>query len=276
MKTWFITGASRGLGMETVLAALATGDQVVATGRDPGKVTAALGVHERLLILALDVTDSESIRSAVDAALQRFGCIDVLVNNAGYGLLGAFETLSESSIRQQFETNLFGAFAVTRAVLPTMRAQRSGHLISIASIAGVIGIGMSSIYCATKFALAGWSESLSLELAPFGIHATVVCPGRFRTDFLDPSSVVHADLSIDDYLDVASATKTALDAANHQQVGDPAAFGRLMVELAHAGQPPVRLAAGSDAVQVMEDKAASLRATTEAWREKSLATDLAI
>jgi NAD(P)-dependent dehydrogenase (short-subunit alcohol dehydrogenase family) len=275
MKTWFITGASRGLGLETARAALAAGDQVVATGRNPATITAALGASERLLTATLDVTDAKSIDAAVDATLARFGRIDVLVNNAGYGLLGAFEELSETSVRRQFDTNVFGALAVARAVLPVMRQQRSGHMISIASLAGIVGIEMSSIYCATKFALAGWSESLSAELAGFGIHATVVCPGRFRTDFLDPSSVTHADLSIDDYAAGAADRKKALAAANHQQMGDPVAFGQLMVDLAHTENPPIRLAAGTDAVEVMDKKAESLQATTDEWRQKSIATDYA-
>lgn len=275
MKTWFITGAARGLGLEIARAALDAGDQVVATGRDASKIEASLGGRaDRLLASALDVTDSASIQTAVDAALQRFGRIDVLINNAGYGLLGAFEELLPKSIERQFATNVFGAFDVTRAILPTMRAQRAGHVISIASICGVIGFDLVSIYCASKFALVGWSESLSLELTRFGIHATVVEPGTFRTDFLDRSSVVHADLSIDDYADVATAAKQARDAANHQQAGDPVAFGRAIVALANAEKPPMRFAAGSDAVQVMIDHAASLQATTAAWRDLSVSTDI--
>ncbi len=275
MKTWLITGASRGLGLEIARAALAAGDQVVATGRDPKKIVAALGENSRLLALSLDVTDQASIARAVGEEVARFGRLDVLVNNAGYGLLGAFEELSDDSIRRQFETNLFGAFAVTRAVLPFMRKQRSGLVMSIASLAGIVGIGMSSIYCSTKFALTGWSEALSQELAPFGIQAVVVCPGRFRTDFLDSSSVVHADLAIDDYLEMSAATRAALNAGNHQQKGDPVLFGKVMVELAHANHPPIRFAAGSDAVQVMMDKASSMKSTTTAWHAKSVSTDIA-
>lgn len=276
MKIWFITGASRGLGLEVARAALADGDRVVATGRDSKKLTVALGSsHEdRLLFVELDVTVAKSIAAAVDAAIQRFGRIDVLVNNAGYGLLGAFEELSVAAIERQFATNVFGVFAVTRGVLPIMRAQRSGRLINISSVAGVEGYDGSSLYCATKFAMSGWSESLAHELARFNIKVTCVYPGRFRTDFLDRSSVAHADLSLDDYAEVSAARIRALDEANHRQAGDPVAFGRAMVALVHTEEPPAWFAAGSDAVQIMFNKAEALRATTAQWRELSVSTDL--
>ncbi len=274
MKTWFITGASRGLGLEIARAALAKGDQVVASGRDPSRIASALGNSDHALAVALDVTDDQSIEAAIGAAVARFGRIDVLVNNAGYGLLGAFEELSAGSIEKEFATNVFGAFAVTRAVLPIMRAQRAGHVISIASLCGLTGLDMVSVYCSTKFALAGWSESLSLELARFGIHATVVYPGMFRTDFLDGSSVVHADLSIEDYKEAAVVAKQTRDAANHQQMGDPVAFGRAMVEIANAEKPPVHFAVGSDGLKTMMEKAMTLQSAADAWRDLSVSTDI--
>ncbi len=274
MKTWFITGASRGLGLATARAALALGDQVVATGRDPHKITRVLGDDGHVLAAMLDVTDPKSIERAVGAAVDRFKRIDVLVNNAGYGLLGAFEELSASSIEKEFATNVFGAFAVTRAVLPVMRAQRAGHVISIASLCGLVGLDMVSIYCSTKFALAGWSESLSLELARFGIHATVVYPGMFRTDFLDGSSAVHADLSIKDYTEAATAARQGRDTANHRQMGDPAIFGRVMIAMANAAHPPVHFAVGSDSFDAMIDKAAALQSAAEKWRDLTMATDI--
>jgi len=275
MKNWFITGASRGLGLEMARAALAQGDRVVATGRDSKKIASALeGFNEdHFLSLELDVTDADSIFAAVNEAIQHFGRIDVLVNNAGYGLLGAFEELSETAIERQFATNVFGVFAVTRGVLPIMRAQHSGHIINISSVAGIEGYDGSSIYCATKFAMSGWSESLSYELDRFGIKVTCVYPGRFRTDFLDRSSVAHADSPIQDYAEIRTARTQALDEANHTQAGNPAAFGQAIVELANLDNPPKWFGAGSDAVQIMFKKAESLQSNTEQWRKLSVSTD---
>ncbi|MER7805072.1 oxidoreductase [Streptomyces parvulus] len=273
-KTWFITGASRGLGLEIVRAALKAGDRVVAAARRPEQVTDALaGTEDRVLPVALDVTDSASIAPAVQAAVDRFGGIDVLVNNAGYGQLGAFEELSEAAIERQFQTNVFGAFNVTRAVLPFMRAQRSGHVITVSSLTGIIGIDGSSIYCAAKFAVAGWSESLSRELARFGIKATSVHPGMFRTDFLDASSVSHGDLEIDDYREIAQARRQSLDASNHNQQGDPEKFGPVVVALAEAAEPPARFAAGTDAMDAFEQRAQELTGSVTEWRELAQSTD---
>lgn len=276
MKTWFITGATRGLGLETARAALAAGDQVVATGRDVARLREALAGHgDRLLVLALDVTDQADVESAVRSTVDRFGRIDVLVNNAGYGQLGAFEETSAEAVERQFETNVFGVFRVTRAVLPIMRGQRSGHIITISSMVGLVGVDGGAVYCASKFAVAGWSEALSIELARFGIRATSVHPGYFRTDFLDRSSMRLADLSIDDYRESTERSTRRRDTVNHKQAGDPAAFGRAMVALADAEEPPARFAAGSDAVKVMADKGASLRESAEAWRDLSVSTDFA-
>lgn len=273
MKTWFITGASRGLGLDTARAALAAGDQVVATGRDARRLQEALGETGRLLVKTLDVTDQATVEAAVKAAIDRFGRIDVLVNNAGYGQLGAFEETSTEAIERQFETNVFGVFRVTRAVLPTMRAQRSGHVITISSMVGLVGVDGGSIYCASKFAVAGWSEALSVELARFGIHATSVHPGYFRTDFLDRRSMRLADLPVDDYREPTERATKRRDSVNRRQAGDPAAFGRAMVELANAGQPPVRFAAGSDALKVMREKGSALRESAENWSLLSVSTD---
>lgn len=275
MKTWFITGASRGLGLEIARAALEAGDQVVATGRKPEQVEAGLaGSGERLLALKLDVTDQGSIEAAVDAASTRFGSIDVLVNNAGYGQLGAFEQLSVAAIERQFETNVFGVFAVTRAVLPVMRAQRSGHILTLSSIGGLVGFDGASIYCATKFALEGWSESLSLELAQFGIKTTVIEPGFFRTDFLDASSVSYDDIAISDYADYSAKRKAGLDEINHRQAGDPVKLGKAMVSLVASQDPPVRFAVGSDAYGVVTNRAATNRAEADTWRDLSVSTDI--
>ncbi len=275
MKTWFITGASRGLGLEIARAALDAGDQVAATGRKPDQIEAALGgVSDHLLALPLDVTDQESINAAVEAASKHFGGINVLVNNAGYGQLGVFEQLSVAAIDRQFATNVFGTFAVTRAVLPLMRAQRSGHILTISSIGGLVGFDGSSIYCATKFALEGWSESLSQELAPFGVKATVVEPGFFRTDFLDASSVAYDDIAVADYADYSAKRKAGLDELNHKQAGDPVKLGKAIVTLAASEDSPIRFAVGSDAYGVVTKRAETNRAEADKWRELSVSTDV--
>ncbi|MCC7254179.1 oxidoreductase [Hyphomicrobium sp.] len=274
-KTWFITGASRGLGLEIARAALEAGDQVVATARKTEQTKAGLaGFDDRLLVLPLDVTDEGSIAAAVDAAFKRFGRIDVLVNNAGYGQLGAFEQLSVAAIDRQFATNVFGVFAVTRAVLPVMRAQRSGHVLTVSSVGGLIGFDGASIYCATKFALEGWSESLSLELAQFGIRTIVIEPGYFRTDFLDPSSVSYDDIAIADYADYSARRKAGLDEMNHRQAGDPAKLGKAIVSLAASEDPPVRFAVGSDAYGIVSNRAETNRTEADKWRGLSVSTDI--
>ncbi len=274
MKTWFITGASRGIGLEIARSALEAGDQVVATGRKAEQVEAGLaGAGDRLLALRLDVTDQASIEAAVEAATQRFGRIDVLVNNAGYGQLGVFEQQSSADIDRQFATNVFGVFAVTRAVLPLMRAQRSGHIFTVSSIGGLVGAEGGSIYSATKFALEGWSEGISFELKPFGVRTTLIEPGFFRTDFLDSSSVSFGEIAIPDYAAYSAGFKAQLDAANHTQAGDPAKLGKAIVALAASDDPPVRFAAGSDAYGVITDRATKDRTVADKWRELSISTD---
>lgn len=274
MKTWLITGASRGLGLETARAALAADDRVVATGRDPKGLPEALRAGpDRLLALPLDVTDGPSIDAAVAAAMKAFGRIDVLVNNAGYGQLGAFEETSSEALARQFETNVFGVFAVTRAVLPIMRAQRSGHVISISSMVGAVGVDGASVYAATKFAVSGWSESLSHELARFGIHATVVYPGYFRTDFLDGSSMKLADIRLDDYAEATAIATERRASRNHRQSGDPAAFGRAMIELVEAEKPPIWFVAGHDSLRAVRQRNAAQAEALEAWETLSVSTD---
>jgi NAD(P)-dependent dehydrogenase (short-subunit alcohol dehydrogenase family) len=275
-KTWFITGANRGFGLEIARAALQAGDRVVATARDPAQVTVALkDFGDRLLALPLDVTVDKAVEDAVKAAVARFERIDVLVNNAGYGQLGAFEEVSSQSIARQFETNVFGAFRVTRALLPTMRAQRSGYIITISSIGGLRGMDATSIYCATKFAVSGWSESLSDELGRFGIKATCVHPGRFRTDFLDSSSVRHGDIRIEDYHATSAAKRKAFEDNNHKQIGDPARFAQAILELAAMKDPPLRWAAGSDAFEILMQRAESLRGNALEYQALTKSTDFA-
>jgi NAD(P)-dependent dehydrogenase (short-subunit alcohol dehydrogenase family) len=248
-KIWFITGAGRGIGAEIAKAALAVGDKVVATGRRIEQLNTAYAGHgEQVLSLALDTSREQDADAAVALALSRFGRIDVLVNNAGYGQLGLFEEVSSADIERQFQTNVFGLMHVTRAVLPAMRKQRSGHILNLASIGGFMGFENASVYCASKFAVEGFSESLAPEVAPFGINVTVVEPGFFRTDFLDKSSVRYGDKKISDYELASTASRATYDSYNHQQPGDPVKLGQMLVDLAAMTNPPLHIVAGTDAV----------------------------
>jgi NAD(P)-dependent dehydrogenase (short-subunit alcohol dehydrogenase family) len=272
-KTWLITGAGRGMGARFARAALAAGHNVVATGRNPDTVRSAVGEHERLLVTELDITDAQSAERAVAAAVERFDRIDVLVNNAGNFFGGFFEELSPQQVRSQIETNLFGPMTVTRAVLPVMRKQRSGLVISISSTAGVVGGAFGSAYAASKFGLEGWMEGLAGEVEPYGIRTMIVEPGFFRTELLQPESTTFAELSIDDYAERTAETIPAWQAMNGQQAGDPAKLARALVELAGSDEPPLRWVAGEDAVEGVEQKARLLLAQVEAHRE--LSTSLA-
>jgi NAD(P)-dependent dehydrogenase (short-subunit alcohol dehydrogenase family) len=268
-KVWLVTGAGRGMGVDIAQAALTAGHAVVATGRNPERVTAALGTHDDLLAVALDVTDPASARAAVDAALDRFGRIEVLVNNAGNFYAGFFEEISADDFRAQVETNLFGPLNVTRAVLPVMRAQRSGVVVTMSSSAGLIGQEFTSAYAASKFAVEGWMESLTLEVAPFGIRTMVVEPGFFRTDLLTPESTSYAESSIEDYAERTRQTVAAWTGMNGLQGGDPAKLATALVQLAGSQEPPVRWVAGADAVAGVEQKAKDLLAQVDAHRDLS-------
>jgi NAD(P)-dependent dehydrogenase (short-subunit alcohol dehydrogenase family) len=268
-KVWLVTGAGRGMGVDIAQAALTAGNAVVATGRNPERVTAALGTHDDLLAVALDVTDPASARAAVDAALDRFGRIDVLVNNAGNFYAGFFEEISADDFRAQVETNLFGPLNVTRAVLPVMRAQRSGVVVTMSSSAGLIGQEFTSAYAASKFAVEGWMESLTPEVAPFGIRTMVVEPGFFRTDLLTPESTSYAESSIEDYAERTRQTVAAWTGMNGLQGGDPAKLATALVQLAGSQEPPVRWVAGADAVAGVKQKARDLLAQVDAHRDLS-------
>jgi NAD(P)-dependent dehydrogenase (short-subunit alcohol dehydrogenase family) len=272
-KTWLITGAGRGMGVEFARAALAAGHNVAATGRNPDTVRAAVGEHENLLVTALDVTDPHTAEDAVAAAIERFGGIDVLVNNAGNFLAGFFEELSTEQVRSQIETNLFGPMTVTRAVLSVMRRQHSGLVISISSGAGVVGSPSGSAYAASKFALEGWMESLTGEVQPFGIRTMIVEPGFFRTELLTSESTTFGELSLDDYDEARAQSNAFWASMNGQQAGDPAKLARALVELADSAQPPLRWVAGADVVEGVEEKARLLLAQVDAHRE--LSTSLA-
>ncbi|MDC0714875.1 oxidoreductase [Stigmatella sp. ncwal1] len=272
MRTWFITGASRGFGALITAEALAAGDAVVATARDPLSVVAKFGEHPRLLAVKLDVTREEQAQAAVEAAIQRFGRIDILINNAGYGLLGAVEEARASEVERVFATNVFGLLSVTRAVLPHMRRQRSGHVINISSIGGYGSYAGWGVYCATKFAVEGLTEAMAAELAPLGIHATVVEPGFFRTDFLDAQSLVTAE-PIADYAATSGATRTGATQLNHAQPGNPEKLAKALLALVGAARPPLRLPLGSDTVARIEAKNRSVAEELATWRELAVSTD---
>src|SRR4051794_19296872 len=268
-KIWLVTGAGRGMGVDIAQEALAAGHAVVATGRNAERVRAALGTHDDLLAVALDVTDPASASAAVQAALDRFGRIDTLVNNAGNFYAGFFEEITPEDFRAQMETNLFGPLTVTRAVLPVMRARRSGLVVTVSSTAGLIGQEFCTAYVASKFALEGWSESLTPEVAPFGIRTMLVEPGFFRTELLSQDSTSYAEPAIDDYAERTRQTVTAWTGMNGQQGGDPAKLARALVQLADSAEPPLRWAAGADALGVFEQKANALLAQADAHRELS-------
>ncbi|MCM3905515.1 MAG: SDR family oxidoreductase [Pyrinomonadaceae bacterium] len=268
-KVWFITGAGRGMGTDIAKAALAAGCKVVATGRNPDKVAQAIGPSENLLVVTLDVTNPTDVESAVKAAVDRFGRIDVLVNNAGNFYAGFFEEISPEDFRAQVETNLFGSVNVARAVLPVMRAQRSGLIVQISSTAGISGQEFCSAYAASKFGLEGWIESLTPEVAPFGIRTMLVEPSFFRTELLTEESTNYPEPSIDDYAEKTMQTVTAWKGMNGLQGGDPAKLAKVLIHLASQDPPPLRWAAGADAVGTFEQKAKSLLAQANAYRELS-------
>src|SRR4051794_6563056 len=245
-KVFFITGASRGLGVDLARAALGAGHAVVATGRSTDSVAAAIGAHDDLLVAQLDVTDPASAQAAVDAAVGRFGRVDVLVNNAGNFIAGTFEEIPDADFRAQLETNFFGTLNVTRAVLPVMRAQRSGHVVSISSLAGLIGQYFCSAYAASKFALEGWMESLAPEIEPFGISTTVVEPGFFRPDLPSKAPPRSPDPPIEDSRATTTPPIEAWSGMSGQQGGDPAKPPRALVTLPALEHPPARWVAGSD------------------------------
>jgi NAD(P)-dependent dehydrogenase (short-subunit alcohol dehydrogenase family) len=271
-RVWMITGASRGFGAEIAKTALAAGDQVIATARN-AKGLDELGGQDNVLAVAMDVTNEPQVRAGVDAAVKHFGRIDVLVNNAGFGLLGAVEEASAEEVERVFRTNVFGLLNVTRAVLPTMRKQRSGHVINISSIGGYRSYPGWGIYSSTKFAVEGIIEALHGELAPLGIHATVVEPGYFRTDFLDRSSLAETANRISDYSETVGKMREFAAGRNHQQPGDPSKLGQAILQLVNAAEPPLRLPLGTDTLQGIADKNRFVEQETAKWKALSASTD---
>jgi NAD(P)-dependent dehydrogenase (short-subunit alcohol dehydrogenase family) len=276
-KTWLITGAGRGLGVDIAKAALAAGHNVVATGRRPDTVAQALGDSAQLLVVKLDVTSRDDAQAAIDAAVDRFGGIDVLVNNAASFYAGFFEELTPEQMDRQLTTSLIGPMNVTRAVLPVMRSRRSGHIVTISSTAGFAGFEYGTAYAASKFGVDGWMESLAPEIEPFGIQATVVNPGFFRTELLTTESTSYAPASIEDYAERNAGQREFWESMNGQQGGDPVKLAQALLTIADLDQPPFRFLAGADAIAQAEEKLAERRRQIDAHRElsASLALDAA-
>lgn len=273
-KVIFVTGAGRGLGTDIARQALAAGHQVVATGRRPANVLDALGGEQgNLLVTALDITSADAAQAAVDAAVTHFGRIDVLINNAAAFQAGYFEEISDAQMRAQIETNLFGPMNITRAVLPVMRAQSSGHIVTISSIAGLAGQEFCVAYAASKFAVEGWMESLRYDVEPYGIRTTIVEPGFFRTELLVDASTSWAELSIDDYAERTRTTKAMWQSMNGQQAGDPARLADALLKVIGLDDPPLRFVAGDDAIPTAEAKGQEI--TAQATASRALGSGLA-
>ena len=272
-RVWFITGTSQGFGRELVRAALQRGDSVVATSRQPQSVAAAFPAEkDRLLAASMDLRDPKQISSVIEQAVARFGRIDILVNNAGYGVTGAVEEASEKEIANVYDTNVFGLLRVTRAVLPHMRKQRSGHIVNLSSIGGLTGMPGWGIYNSTKFAVEGLSEALAAELAPLGIGVTIVEPGPFRTDFLG-GSLVKAAKTMPDYEATAGKTRASAAERNRKQQGDPALAADAIVHAVTSPNPPLHLILGKFAYDRMTQKLDDFRREMENWRALGLGTD---
>jgi len=268
-KVWFITGAGRGMGLYIAKAALAAGHQVVATGRDTEKVTKAIGSSAHLLVVKLDITNHADAEAAVKDTIEKFGRIDILVNNAANFNAGYFEELSMEEIEQQVSTSLFGPMKVTRAVLPVLRKQRAGHIITISSTAGLTGYTFCSAYAASKFGIDGWMESLQTEVEQFGINTTIVNPGFFRTELLTEESTKYAKNAIDDYAEGRKQQEAFWRGANGQQPGDPAKLAQALLTIAAEAKPPLRFLAGEDAVATAEQVSETLKKEAEAYKELS-------
>lgn len=274
MSVWFITGASRGFGLQIARDLLDRGHRVVATARRAAAVTDALGENDNLLAVALDVTDDDQARQAVQATMERFGRIDVLINNAGRGLLGAVEEATDAEVRAVYETNVFGLLTVTRAIAPVLRAQRSGAIVNISSVGGFVSSPGWGVYASTKFAVEALSEALHAELRPLGVHVMVVEPGYFRTDFLDSSSLQIQQNVIEDYAHgPAGQMRVTAGERNHDQPGDPVKAAAAIIDVIEADEPPVRLLLGNDTIAAVEAKIVGVQSELARWRAVSESTD---
>lgn len=269
---WFISGCSTGFGRELAQQTIARGFHTVVTARDPAKVQDLVAGHDNALAVALDVTDAQSIEQAVQAALDKFGTVDVLVNNAGYGYQSSVEEGDEREIRAQFDANVFGLFALTRAILPAMRKQRRGHVINITSVAGFIGFASSGYYSASKHAVEGWSDSLAVEAAPLGIHVTCVEPGPFRTDWAG-RSLHQTPSTIPEYADTAAARMKATSEYSGTQAGDPARAATAIIAITEHDNPPRHLVMGAWGYEAVTSKLKERLAQIEDWKQTSIDTD---
>ncbi|MFE5558343.1 oxidoreductase [Streptomyces sp. NPDC056544] len=273
MSVWFVTGASRGLGAEITREALDRGHSVIATARDASSVLRAYpNKPAGLLAVSADVTEVGQLTAAVQAGLAEFGQIDIVVNNAGYGLVGAVEEVSEEAARALFDVNVFGVLNTLRATLPTLRARRSGHVLNIGSVGGFATAPGVGLYGASKFALEGVSEALHGELAPLGVRVTIVEPGGFRTDFLNRSSMRVEPASIADYVAGAGPVREALARNDGHQPGDPVKAAKAIVDVTEADEPPLRLQLGADAIERVEAKLDLVRRELDGWRHVALST----
>lgn len=272
-RVWLITGAGRGLGLDIAKAALAAGSNVVTTGRSPEKVAKAIGESDNLLVVKLDVTNPADAEDAVEQVVERFGRIDVLVNNAASFYAGFFEELTPEQMNEQLATSLIGPMNVTRAALPLMRQQRSGQIITISSTAGLVGFAFGTAYAASKFGLEGWMESLQAEVEPFGIDTILVNPGFFRTELLTEESTNYAEPSVDDYNERRAEQMQFWKGANGQQSGDPAKLAQALITISAQEKPPRRFIAGADAIATAGQVIEVLQQQINAYRE--LSTSLA-
>ncbi len=268
-KVWLITGAGRGMGVEIAKAALGAGFKVIATGRNIDKVTKVLGTSENLLVAKLDITSTADAEAAVKAAVDKFGSIDVLVNNAANFMAGFFEELTPEQINRQLLTSLIGPMNVTRAVLPVMRKQGSGQIITISSTAGLAGFEFCTAYAASKFGLEGWMQSMQAEIEPFGIDTMIVNPGFFRTELLTEESTNYAPASVDDYNDRRAKQMEFWKGANGKQPNDPAKLAKALIKISSEKQPPRRFIAGADAIGLAEQVVQKLQKETDAYRDLS-------
>lgn len=271
-KVWFVTGASKGFGMELTKAALNAGDTVVATARDPQTIRDVFGGNDRLLTLMLDVTNEQQAKDAVAEALAAFGQIDVLVNNAGRGLVGAVEEVTAEEVRSVFAVNVEGTLHVTRAVLPSMRARKSGRILNLSSVGGFVSWPGWGIYCATKFMVEGFTEAMQAELKPLGIHVTIIEPGPFRTDFLADTSLTRSKNVIADYAETSGAARNWADNSHSSQPGDPVKAVAAMIKITEVENPPIRLQLGADCVAAVTTKLEQVKQELEQWRELAEST----
>jgi NAD(P)-dependent dehydrogenase (short-subunit alcohol dehydrogenase family) len=273
-KVWFITGGNKGLGAAMVKEALATGYQVVASARSVESAEKTLGTHPNLLIVKLDITNDHQVQDAVSAAIARFGHIDVLVNNAGYGLLGYFEEMSDESIRKQFETNVFGTMKITRAILPIMRQQGYGFVVVVSSTSGIKSVNGGSVYSASKFAVEGWAEGMNIDMKPFGIRFMLLEPGAFRTDFAnEDASMQLPDLKVDAYEQSRNGLEKIFRQMNGNQAGDPSKLAKGLIKVVNSENPPVRLLISKGAIPAVDNYYKTRYAEFQLWQEVSADSD---